>query len=296
MGLFDNFNFGRAAIGFFNPEAGQALRQRDIARAQGEEERRRRSVVQQAAEQMGIPKQVINTLSDEDLSRLVLQRSQPRQYDSGGGSAYDPITQQTYIAPSERTIGPDIIRTNSQGQATPVYQGIDSVAVPPGGGLYGVTGQGVARELIAPFGSPPQGAPQLPAPNGPIPQAQSMPGTFSFNRVPGDTETSGYRTPERNRQVGGVPNSFHTVRDAQGNPMASDRVPPPGMSMDAFASALRRQNPHLDVINEGDHVHLEPRGQSPAGQLPRPNSRADVDRLPSGAMYIAPDGSIRRKR
>lgn len=42
--------------------------------------------------------------------------------------------------------------------------------------------------------------------------------------------------------------------------MASDRVPPAGMSMSAFASLLKRQNPHLDVINEGDHVHLEPKG------------------------------------
>jgi hypothetical protein len=31
------------------------------------------------------------------------------------------------------------------------------------------------------------------------------------------------------------------------------------MSMAAYADQLRRLNPNLDVINEGDHVHMEPR-------------------------------------
>lgn len=66
--------------------------------------------------------------------------------------------------------------------------------------------------------------------------------------------TSTYRSPERNRAVGGVPNSYHLSGRAR------DSVPPPGMSMAAYADALRRQNPHLEVINEGDHVHIEPRG------------------------------------
>jgi len=57
-----------------------------------------------------------------------------------------------------------------------------------------------------------------------------------------------------------VANSFHTRKDAQGHPLARDSVPPPGMSMGQYAALLRRLNPQLDVINEGDHVHLEPRG------------------------------------
>ena len=78
--------------------------------------------------------------------------------------------------------------------------------------------------------------------------------------IPGDRETSGYRTPERNKQVGGVGNSFHTRKGPDGRAMASDRVPPSGMSMSQFHALLKRQNPHLDVINEGDHIHLEPKG------------------------------------
>jgi hypothetical protein len=33
------------------------------------------------------------------------------------------------------------------------------------------------------------------------------------------------------------------------------------MSMAAYAAELRRLNPGLQVINEGDHVHIEPRGR-----------------------------------
>lgn len=80
-----------------------------------------------------------------------------------------------------------------------------------------------------------------------------------FNGLPGEQVTSTYRDAAHNRRVGGVPNSYHMRRDAQGNPMARDSVPPPGMSMSTYAAELRRRNPHLDVINEGDHVHMEPR-------------------------------------
>lgn len=73
--------------------------------------------------------------------------------------------------------------------------------------------------------------------------------------------TSTYRTPEHNRSVGGVPNSFHTRRAPDGSPLARDSVPPPGMSMNAYAAEIRRLNPGLQVINEGDHVHIEPRGR-----------------------------------
>lgn len=71
--------------------------------------------------------------------------------------------------------------------------------------------------------------------------------------LPGEQVTSTRRSPERNRAVGGVANSFHLTGQAR------DSVPPPGMSMAAYAAQLQRLNPHLKVINEGDHVHMEPR-------------------------------------
>lgn len=87
-----------------------------------------------------------------------------------------------------------------------------------------------------------------------------MANTFAPRGIPGEQITSAYRTPAHNARVGGVENSYHTRRGLDGKPLARDSVPPRGMSMAAYAAALRRLNPHLDVINEGDHVHLEPKG------------------------------------
>ena len=73
--------------------------------------------------------------------------------------------------------------------------------------------------------------------------------------------TSTYRDPAKNKSVGGVSNSYHMRRYADGSPMARDSVPPRGMSMAEYARRLREANPHFDVINEGDHVHMEPKGR-----------------------------------
>ena len=71
--------------------------------------------------------------------------------------------------------------------------------------------------------------------------------------LPGTRITSGYRTVGHNAQVGGVANSYHTTNNAR------DMVPPRGMSMAEFASKLKSNfGANYDVINEGDHVHIEP--------------------------------------
>lgn len=77
---------------------------------------------------------------------------------------------------------------------------------------------------------------------------------FNPSGVPGERVTSTFRTPAHNKAVGGVPNSYHL------RGLARDSVPPPGMSMGAYFQQLQRLNPLLQVINEGDHVHMEPRG------------------------------------
>lgn len=74
-----------------------------------------------------------------------------------------------------------------------------------------------------------------------------------FRGIEGERVTSTLRSPARNRQVGGVKNSFHLTGQAR------DSVPPPGMSMSAYVAELRRRNPNMEVINEGDHAHIEPR-------------------------------------
>jgi hypothetical protein len=85
-------------------------------------------------------------------------------------------------------------------------------------------------------------------------------GTFNPRGISGERVTSTFRSPQRNAQVGGVSNSFHKRRGVDGRPLARDSVPPPGMSMGEYARRLRALNPDYDVINEGDHVHMEPKG------------------------------------
>jgi hypothetical protein len=52
--------------------------------------------------------------------------------------------------------------------------------------------------------------------------------------------------------VGGVPNSYHLTDQAR------DFVPPNGMTTGALSMALKAAMPGFDVLNEGDHVHVEP--------------------------------------
>jgi uncharacterized protein YcbK (DUF882 family) len=83
---------------------------------------------------------------------------------------------------------------------------------------------------------------------------------FEVRGIQGERITSTYRSPSKNKAVGGVSNSYHMRRDSRGNAMARDSVPPPGMSMAEYARRLQAMNPQYEVINEGDHVHIEPRG------------------------------------
>lgn len=78
-------------------------------------------------------------------------------------------------------------------------------------------------------------------------------GTFAPRGITGERITSTKRTPERNKAVGGTANSYHLSGRAR------DSVPPAGMSMSEYARRLKQMNPNYDVINEGDHVHIEPR-------------------------------------
>jgi hypothetical protein len=78
--------------------------------------------------------------------------------------------------------------------------------------------------------------------------------------VKGETITSRGRSIARNAAVGGVANSYHTRKGANGQPLARDSIPPAGMSMGEYYRMLKQANPTLDVINEGDHIHMEPRG------------------------------------
>lgn len=157
-------------------------------------------------------------------------------------------------------------------------------AVPPGGlGMTPSAAPPMAPGMAPPMASPPQEAPMGMAGGGlsdlPIPDTMfdenrnggyagggiiafgaGTPGTYgkffedtALSAIPGIRVTSRKRTPEENARVGGVPNSFHQTDDAR------DFVPPEGMTMKQLAAALRGKfGSNFDVLDEGDHVHVEP--------------------------------------
>lgn len=128
-----------------------------------------------------------------------------------------------------------------------------------------------------------------PAVAGGVPATGSAIEQTALSAVPGLTVTSRKRDPAKNAAVGGQPDSFHLTDQAR------DFVPPKGMSMGALASKLKGALPGFDVINEGDHVHVEPASRgAPSGPV-QVKSKQQYDRLPSGRQYIAPDGSVRTK-
>ena len=78
---------------------------------------------------------------------------------------------------------------------------------------------------------------------------------------PGVKLTSQWRTPKRNAEVGGVPNSQHVIGTAGDFVVPAQHKP-------AFieqASALG-----YEVIDEGDHVHVEEPGPGMGGAKPKP--------------------------
>ena len=81
--------------------------------------------------------------------------------------------------------------------------------------------------------------------------------------------TSGYRTPEANRRVRGVANSYHIRGEGQ----AVDIRPIPGMTFQQFRQHLiDRGLPITELINEGDHWHWafgQRGGNRRGGTIPR---------------------------
>lgn len=101
--------------------------------------------------------------------------------------------------------------------------------------------------------------------------------------VPGVGVTSRRRSPERNHAVGGTANSYHLTDQAR------DFTPPAGMPMGQLAARLKRAFPGFDVINEGDHVHVEP-GPGMSGGPVTVRTVQQANALPPGTRYTTPDG------
>lgn len=108
--------------------------------------------------------------------------------------------------------------------------------------------------------------------------------------VPGLTVTSRQRSPGKNAAVGGVAGSYHLTDQAR------DFVPPKGMSMAGLHDELKKAFPGFDVLNEGDHVHIEPKEGTPRASGPvKVRSVQEARRLPSGTVFVTPDGRTMRK-
>jgi hypothetical protein len=192
------------------------------------------------------------------------------------------------LEPQRREIA-NVVYDDVTGQA--IYQGQPEIISGVGGifqreALPGVPGatQGGGRSSTS--SAPPQSAqPSSGAPLGP--QIEQV----ALSAVPGltaDNVTSRQRSPGKNDAVGGVANSYHLSDNAR------DFVPPRGMSMGQLAARLKQAMPGFDVINEGDHVHVEPRSRSQAGPV-QIRSTQEYNRLPKGAQFYDPQGNLRTK-
>jgi hypothetical protein len=144
-----------------------------------------------------------------------------------------------------------------------------------------------------PYASAVGGGSQSSPPSAPPPApASSGGGALSFAAPPGATVTSGYRDPANNRRVGGVSNSFHMQRGPDGQPLARDLVPPRGMTMAQLEAFARQNNPGMDVINEGDHVHLEPSPAVAAQLRQRGTAKPKEGRVDTGKIRADAQAAI----
>ncbi|MEW9855930.1 D-Ala-D-Ala carboxypeptidase family metallohydrolase [Novosphingobium sp. M1R2S20] len=163
-----------------------------------------------------------------------------------------------------------------------IFRGSDLIGAPGpisgfGGGTYDMQGRQVTPDQRG-------GDPAISATGSAIESA-------ALAAIPGLTVTSRQRSAGKNASVGGVKNSYHLTDQAR------DFVPPKGMSMGMLAKRLKDTMPGFDVINEGDHVHVEPssRRQAASGGPVRVRSVQEARRLPSGTEFITPDGRRMRK-
>ncbi|MBP9755747.1 MAG: hypothetical protein KBD40_12175 [Phenylobacterium sp.] len=198
----------------------------------------------------------------------------------------DSLAQSRGVNPHEGdfTIGTGRYRA---GATTPYARSQDPVITPfgiiPGAPATApaLSQEQIDKGMTAPLAAPPvapataaPGIASAPAPGGaPSPGVAAAPGPASGGTATppppasppialqdardvvtslGGHVTSGYRTPERNRQVRGAPNSYHIRGEGQ----AVDIRPIPGMTFQQFRQQLiDRGLPITELINEGDHWH-----------------------------------------
>lgn len=185
-------------------------------------------------------------------------------YEKKGGATptpQQPVHQPVQPAPippaqalPQQAIPPEASQTAPQGQA------VDAVAMALNEGRGPPAPLPGARAAIPPqAGGGPMGQPPFPATRG----SGGSGGSFDLSagrnalKALGANVTSGFRTPAKNASVDGVADSYH-MRGDPAHPQAYDFTPPAGRSMKWMEIQARREYPGWDVINEGDHIHVEP--------------------------------------
>jgi len=131
-------------------------------------------------------------------------------------------------------------------------------------------------------------APIIPGPAGGAPTASpSLAGNFTglAMEFPGVQMTSGTRTPQRNAEVGGQPNSQHLAGTA------ADYAVPAALKP-AFVARAKQLG--FVPIDEGDHVHLQMPGSAGGAAAPiaQPYVAPKPTEAPSGYRYDA-SGNLR---
>ncbi len=182
-------------------------------------------------------------------------------------------------------------------KVVPVTEGGELVRVTPGARSGGLVATPEQRAETARLEGQFPNAPRYGAEAKGGGQAISATGSAIENAalaaVPGLTITSRQRSPGKNASVGGVSGSYHLTDQAR------DFVPPSGMSMGMLAKRLRDAMPGFDVINEKDHVHVEPgpgMARRSATQGPvQVRSLQEAQRLAPGTLYTTPDGRTFRR-
>lgn len=175
MGLFGgggrDFDWGRAAVGFFNPEAGMAMRKRADQREITEEMRRKQDAAFQVLIQQGVPEgqarlmaQNLEKLSESQIDNWT-EMNKPRQFGSEGGSMARPDGKggysTSYTAPAWQN--GSLFGDTQGGNAMPqiLREAEKVVPIEAGGGVVGTMPySGGTRPIVSPndgsgtFGQP----------------------------------------------------------------------------------------------------------------------------------------------
>ena len=112
------------------------------------------------------------------------------------------------------------------------------------------TGGNVPASTPAEVEAPSNTGGSAPAPSKPRASSDQL-ASMVRSFIPGVTVTSGKRTPQRNAEVGGVPNSQHIAGTA------IDILPPRGMTPAQVKAGFAARGVDVDVIDEGDHYHIQ---------------------------------------